>query len=423
VASRRRQTNSEPSPLGAGAARNPKPEGVLGVWLVGAYGGLATTVITGAHAVAAGLADTTGLATETEPLRQLHLQPLGALRFGGHDIRETNVLDSVRELQRENGTIPVGWLERLARPLRAIDKDITTGTVINCGRAIRALRGSAPPRDRLSLRAVVRSIENDVRGFMRRHRLTRVVAVNVASTEPLLPLGPAHRSLAQLERAIDQDRRGSVRASLLYSYAFARLGLPYIQFTASNAALVPAVTELFDRAGAPYAGFDGKSGETLVKSALAPMFRHRNLRVLTWQGYNLLGDRDGVVLANARNRHAKVATKDSILSRVLGYPLHTHVAIDFVPSLKDHKTAWDFVHFEGFLGFRMAMQFTWQGCDAILAAPLVLDLIRLADFAARCGERGALAHLAPYFKHPLGCAAQDLPTQWRMLLDYAATRI
>jgi myo-inositol-1-phosphate synthase len=181
---------------------------------------------------------------------------------------------------------------------------------------------------------------------------------------------------------------------------------------------VPAIRELFAESGAPYMGSDGKTGETLVKSALAPMFKYRDLRVLTWQGYNILGDRDGRVLADRSNKRAKVASKDALLPSILGYPLHTHVGIDFVPSLDDLKTAWDFIHFEGFLGFRMALQFIWQGCDSILAAPLVLDMVRFADLAARRGESGSMPHLACFFKQPVGVGEHDLHHQWHLLVEY-----
>ena len=165
-------------------------------------------------------------------------------------------------------------------------------------------------------------------------------------------------------------------------------------------------------------GADGKTGETLVKSSLAPMFKYRNLNVLSWQGYNILGDRDGVVLANAENKQAKVESKDGLLSKILGYPLHTHVGIDYVPSLNDLKTAWDFIHFQGFLGYKMSMQFTWQGCDAILAAPIVIDMVRLADLAQRRGETGPMRHLSCFFKSPIDVDQHDLHLQWHLLTDY-----
>jgi myo-inositol-1-phosphate synthase len=306
----------------------------------------------------------------------------------------------------------------MAGELEAIDGDIKLGTAMNCGATILRLRGSPVPGDRRTLRQVIAGIEQDLRGFQRRHRLQRLVVVNVASTEPLLRLGRDHQSLRQLDACLDADRQQRVRASLLYAYAAANLGLPFIHFTASNAALVPAIEELFAARQVPYMGYDGKTGETLVKSALASMFTYRHLQVLSWQGYNMLGDRDGAVLADRANKQAKVETKDSLLQSILGYPLHTHVGIDYVPSLADLKTAWDFIHFQGFLDYRMSLQFTWQGCDSILAAPIVLDMIRFADLAKRRGESGRLRHLACYFKHPLGVEQQDLHRQWSLLTDY-----
>ena len=222
--------------------------------------------------------------------------------------------------------------------------------------------------------------------FRERNRLENVIVLNLASTEPLVEQRPEHESLEALNEALSDDRREVVRASTLYSYAAADLGFAFINFTPSNACLPLAIEQLFNERGSVYMGSDGKTGETLVKSALAPMFKYRNLRVLSWQGYNILGDRDGRVLANEKNKAAKVSTKDSLLPKILGYPLHTHVGIDFVPSLSDFKTAWDFIHFLGFLDTKMSLQFTWQGNDSILAAPLVLDMVRFADFARRQGE-------------------------------------
>lgn len=166
-------------------------------------------------------------------------------------------------------------------------------------------------------------------------------------------------------------------------------------------------------------GNDGKTGETLVKSALAPLFVCRNLEVLSWEGFNILGNMDGAVLENSANRESKIKTKDGVLSRILGYTPHSRVRIDYVPSLDDQKTAWDFVHFRGFLGTKMNVQFIWQGYDSLLAAPLVIDLVRFAEFAARNGESGLMPHLASYFKEPLGVDEYRLQQQFEMLLDYA----
>jgi len=393
------------------------PNGRLGVWIFGAYGGLATTLVVGARAVARGLREPRGLVTETAAVRGVPLQPIADLVFGGHEIRRSSYGEQAEEIRRLNGTLPEDLLRALRKDLDAASRNVVPGVLANAGAAIHGLATERSPKRR-SLRAMVDQVRRDIQAFAKKHRLDRVVCVNLTSTEPPLAAKPAHRSLAAFDRALDRDEIGAVRPSALYAYAAASLGLPLVHFTPSNAALLPAIRELFAATGAPWMGSDGKTGETLVKSALAPMFKYRDLRVLTWQGYNILGDRDGRVLGNEANKKAKVATKDALLPSILGYPLHTHVGIDFVPSLHDLKTAWDYVHFEGFLGFKMAMQFVWQGCDSILAAPLVLDLVRFADLAARRGESGPLSHLACFFKKPFDVAEHDLHRQWQMLVDY-----
>ena len=156
------------------------------------------------------------------------------------------------------------------------------------------------------------------------------------------------------------------------------------------------------------------------KSVLAPMFKCRNLEVMSWEGFNILGNMDGQVLDHAENRKSKIKTKDSILPKILGYSPHSKVHINYVPSLGDQKTAWDFIHFKGFLGARMSLQFTWQGFDSALAAPLILDLVRLAELAHRRGESGLMIHLASYFKDPLGVPEQSFAHQFDMLENYVS---
>ncbi len=411
-------------PLAKTPRKPSRPKRRVGVWLFGAYGGLATTLVVGARAIARGLAAPQGLATETDLCRGLPLAPLDGLVFGGHEMRDGDWLGSAREIAAQNGSLSTSLLQALAADLRAQSKNVRKGALVNAGRTIERVvgAGAAAGRKRATLRQEATRLQRDLSDFARRHKLDEVVCVNLTSTEPQLELGPAHRTLAAFERALDKDDRRQVRSSSLYAYAAGSLGLPFVHFTPSNATLVPAIRELFETTGAPFAGMDGKTGETLVKSALAPMFKMRSLRVLSWQGYNILGDRDGAVLADADNKESKVKTKDALLQQILGYPLHSHVGIDYVPSLHDHKTAWDFIHFEGFLGHRMSMQFIWQGCDAILAAPLVLDLVRFLDFASQLGESGAQEHLACYFKKPLGEPPADLHAQWRLLTDYVAAR-
>ena len=203
-----------------------------------------------------------------------------------------------------------------------------------------------------------------------------------------------------------------------YAYAAIDMGYPYINFTPSVGSEIPAIKQLALEKGVPHMGKDGKTGETLVKSVLAPMFKHRNFKVLSWAGFNILGDRDGQILDDPKNKATKIRSKDKTLNSVFDYPVFSRVGIEYVPSLHDWKTAWDHIHFKGFLDTKMIMQFIWQGCDAILAAPLALDLVRLADFAKKNNEKGLMPHLACFFKSPLEVDEFDFFKQYDMLIDY-----
>ncbi|MHC4943394.1 MAG: inositol-3-phosphate synthase [Planctomycetota bacterium] len=389
-----------------------------GVWIFGAKGGLATTVMVGARAIAKGLTSACGLVTEKEDLAGLNLAEMDALVFGGHEIRSISLYDSAYEIYKETGSINFEILHKLQAEIEAMGEEINPGLCINGGHAVEKIADEAFIFKPASLRDAVIRIEEDIESFRKRNDLGCVIAVNLASTEPILEPSDALADLDGLERIIDENRRDEVRSSLLYAYAAIKGGCAYINFTPSNAALVPAIEALAKEHRVPYMGSDGKTGETLVKSALAPMFKYRNLKVLSWQGYNILGDRDGLILSDEDHRAAKVRSKDHLLSKILGYPLHTHVGIDFVDSLKDLKTAWDFIHFKGFMDFKMSMQFIWQGCDAILAAPLVLDMVRFADYALRKKEWGPMIQLSSFFKSPLGVEEHDLHFQFHALLDY-----
>ena len=162
-------------------------------------------------------------------------------------------------------------------------------------------------------------------------------------------------------------------------------------------------------------GCDGKTGETLLKSVLAPMFARRNLQVMSWVGHNIFGNMDGQVLDDPVNKQTKVASKDHLLAEILGYQPQTLVSIEYIESLGDWKTAWDHIHFAGFLGTPMTLQFIWQGCDSLLAAPLVLDLVRFTELARRRGETGRLTFLASFFKSPYGVTEQRFDRQFQTL--------
>src|SRR5207237_6697189 len=132
-------------------------------------------------------------------------------------------------------------------------------------------------------------------------------------------------------------------------------------------------------------------------------------------GHNTLGNRDGQVLADPKNKASKLKSKDALLAELLGYKPQSHVSIEYIESLDDWKTAWDHIHFSGFLDTKMTLQFTWQGCDSVLAAPLVIDLARLLLLAQRRGEVGVLPAAACFFKSLLGAEQRNLNEQFQML--------
>jgi myo-inositol-1-phosphate synthase len=391
----------------------------VGVWIVGALGSIASTLLAGALAMRQGMADSRGMVTTTEPFAGIGLADVGALEFGGCDVRKGSLKNSVCEVLATTGAIPGLDLNRFEEDLARIERSIRPGTLRNCGQAIRAL-GSDPVDSCLSLREEISTIISYLDEFKSDFDLDEVVVVNLASTEPMLQLDDFHQNLQAFESQLDINRDGAVRAGTIYAYAAIACGCPYINFTPSNGALFPAMVQLAEAHGVPVMGNDGKTGETLIKSALAPMFTCRDLEVLSWEGFNILGNLDGRILDNPENRESKIKTKDKVLSQILGYAPHTSVHIDYVPSLSDQKTAWDFIHFRGFLGAKMSLQFLWQGYDSLLAAPLVLDLVRLADLAKVRGESGLMRHLACFFKDPLEVNEHGLYEQFQLLMEYAS---
>ena len=389
-----------------------------GVWLVGARGNVATTAMTGARAIARGETDATGMVTAREPYSDLDLPAVESLVFGGHDIRETPIRESARRLS-ESGVPDPATLEAVADDLDAIDDRIETGTAANCGRAVTDLADEETLDERHTVGEVVGQIRDDYETFRHDHDLDRLVVVNVASTEPTPEDPDRYDTREAFERAVEADD-ADLPASSLYAYAALVEGHPYVNFTPSVGSALGGLREMADEEGIPHMGRDAKTGETLVKSALAPMFAGRNLRVLSWEGHNILGNADGQVLEDEANEAGKLASKGDVLDGILPDIGHNRVRIDYTPSLGDWKTAWDYVHFEGFLDTEMTMQFTWEGSDSALAAPLVLDLVRLLAHADESGEAGLQTQLASFFKAPLGVEEHDLSRQFELLDDYVA---
>ena len=396
--------------------QNEKRGGRLGVWIVGARGSISTCLLYGLHGLREGLLEPTGLVTERAPLTELGLRPFEDIVLGGHDVCTRPLSQSARELI-ENGILRPALVEACARPAAAFEARLRAGPLDTPDVGMADLDPRSARLGGGSSREQVAAIRADIEEFRTRENLERVVVVNLASTEAWREEQPEWQSLAAFEKAIEEGR--SQPASMLYAHAAFLSGCPFVNFTPNRGSSAPALREEARKLGLPHCGNDGKTGETLVKTVLAPMFAARNLKVLSWQGYNMLGNRDGEVLSDGAHKLSKVRNKNEALRSLLGNEdLHTHVGIDYVPSLQDWKTAWDFVHFEGFLGTRMTLQFTWSASDSALAAPLVLDLVRLADHAHARREGGEMSHTACFFKAPLGGGTHDFLQQHQVLLDY-----
>jgi len=390
-----------------------------GLWLIGAAGGVAATAILGLEAIRRKLASPVGLIGHLSPFAELGLTPLDRWVVGGHEIREAAIEDTALDMHRR-ASVFSPELMAVCRPwLRRCDREIRDGRLAHCGQAVDALATRPGIHRRESAAASVERLTDDLASFRRRHRLSRLVVVNVASTEPPFPTGRIHERWDRLAAALARKGGSPLPASSLYAVAAIEAGASYINFTPSLGIDVPALRHRAADRGIAYMGADGKTGETLMKSVLAPLFAARNLRVLSWVGHNIFGNRDGIVLDDPANKAAKLRSKDHLVSDILGYSPQTLVSIEYIRSLDDSKTAWDHIHFEGFLGTRMVLQFTWQGCDSLLAAPLVLDLARLTERAARDGESGPLVQLAGFFKSPMGVAEQSFARQNEALLAWA----
>ncbi|GGS90012.1 inositol-3-phosphate synthase [Streptomyces cinerochromogenes] len=358
----------------------PEAGSRTGVWFVGARGSVAATAIGGCAAVAAGLWPPTGRATETPPFAESRLPSLSSFVFGGHDTVDCPLSEKAESLVAE-GVLPHGLPPTVCAALAAADAEIRIGGPL--------------PADRRGEEELIAGFAADITGFAGRCGAARTVVVHVA------PAGDAR-----------------LPPSSLYAAAALRAGCPDVDFTPS---LGPRHTTLRAAAGdtaVPYAGREGKTGQTLLRAVLAPMFQQHALVVRTWSGTNLLGGGDGAALADPGAAAVKSAGENRTLHDTLGSLPEGKVHIDDGPVLGDWKTAWDHIAFDGFLGARMSLQTIWQGCDSALAAPLVLDLARLLARAHEAGLTGPRPELGFYFKDPDG-GSSALADQYTALSGFA----
>lgn len=382
----------------------------LGAAIVGLGGAVATTAVAGVELLKLGISGRDGLplASRTD------LVPYEEMVFGGWDISA----DDLAKAAHLHGVLEPAQIEAAAPRLQQLKPWPAVADTEYC----RAVTGAnVLPID--SLRERTERIREDLRRFRDDEGLDEVVVVNLASTERLPdPASPALASPEAFEIALDTGDE-AITPAMLYAYAALREGMPYLNFTPSCGADTPALMRLAEEQGVPIAGKDGKTGQTLVKTVLAPALRSRALRVEGWYSTNLLGNRDGRALEDPDSLASKMATKKSVLDEVLGYPVEDHqVRIEFYRPRGDEKEAWDNIDLVGFLGRRMQMKIDFLCRDSVLAAPLVLELVRLLAEARRRGESGVQEQLGFFFKAPMtsdgGVPEHALHVQERTLLDW-----
>jgi len=189
---------------------------------------------------------------------------------------------------------------------------------------------------------------------------------------------------------------------MLYAYAAISEQIPYGNFTPSLAADIPALVEFAENKQVPVAGKDGKTGQTMIKSVLAPAFKTRALKVEGWYSTNILGNRDGLALSDADSLASKVKTKSGLLDDILGYAVEDHIVdIRYYRPRGDNKEAWDNIDLTGFLGQSMQLKVNFLCKDSILAAPLAIEIARCLDLAKQRNEKGVLDQISIFFKMPM----------------------
>lgn len=413
---------SPPSPSPA-AQGKPARSRRLGLVIQGVGGAVATTAAAGLALLRRGLIDTTGLplarlqARNPEAFAGSPLADYAQISIAGWDICGDDMLSAARQ----HAVLPAEMLTAVAEELAAIRPWQAISTAQFASSALR----SDHVRAGTSHRQAIDHIADDLARHRRERELDGLVMINLSSTEPPPSSAECFQSLESLERALDADDE-RISASFLYAYAAITSGVPHVNFTPSRVTDWPAMLTLAQRRGVPICGKDGKTGQTFLKTVLAPAFRDRDLRVEGWFSTNLLGNRDGQVLADPRTVQSKLTTKTDVLEAILGYAVADHqVHIHYYPPRGDAKEAWDNIDLVGFAGERMQVKINFLCRDSILAAPLVLDLGRLADLAQLRGEAGAIAALGVFFKsliNPPGGATGDFAVQQAQFEAWLGTK-
>jgi myo-inositol-1-phosphate synthase len=381
----------------------------LGIAVVGLGGAVGSTMAAGIELLKKGAVDTNGL-----PLAELKVEGLADytdIVFAGWDLfgdhlakaaEEHDVLTHKQFVAAEDGL-------RNIKPWPAIGDPKFLSNIDGANTL-----GKGPHRE------IIEKLRANLRDFI--PTCDSVVVINLASTEKLAVEGnEIFNSLSSFEKALD-DNSPDISPAMLYAYAAMTKGIPYGNFTPSVAADIPALIELAELRKVPIAGKDGKTGQTFIKTVIAPALKSRSLKVEGWYSTNILGNRDGLALSNEDSLASKVKTKSSVLDDILGYPVEDHlVDIRYYRPRGDNKEAWDNIDIAGFLGQPMQLKVNFLCKDSILAAPLAIEIARCLDLAKQRGESGIQEQLSVFFKLPMsksGKPEQAFHKQEEMLLSW-----
>ncbi len=389
-----------------------EPKGKLGVMLPG-LGAVGTTVIAGTELVRNGFAKPIGSLTQMGTIRLgkrtenrvpkikdfVPLADLKDLVFTGWDIFPVNAYESALNagvLKKEDLDKVRPQLEAV-RPLKAVFDNYY----------VKRLNGPNVKKGNSKMH-LAEQLMDDMANFKKEHNLSRIVIVWCASTEIYMEPGPEHETIESFEKALKENHR-AIAPSMIYAYAALQSGIPFANGAPNLTHDIPALNELAKQKGVPIAGKDFKSGQTFMKTLLAPGIKARLLGMTGWFSDNILGNRDGEVLDDPESFKTKEVTKLSVLDYILQpqlYPdlysdIYHKVRINYYPPRGDNKEGWDNIDIFGWLGYPMQIKINFLCRDSILAAPIVLDLALFMDMAQRTKMKGIQEWLSFYFKSPI----------------------
>ena len=386
--------------------------GRLGILLAG-LGAVSTTLIAGVHAIRKGLAAPTGSLTQMGTIRLgkrtdgrsplisdfVPLAGLDDLVFGGWDIFEDNCYQAACEAQ----VLRRELLDQVRTELEAVQP----WPAVFDQSYVKKLHGPNV-KTGASKRDLAEQLRDDIRRFRDAQDVERLVLIWCGSTEVYMEEASVHQTLDAFERGLEVSDP-AIPSSMIYAYAALKEGIPYANAAPNLSADVPALEELALQTGSPLAGKDLKTGQTLMKTMVAPGLKARLLGVSGWYSTNILGNRDGEVLDDPESFKTKEESKKSVLDHILQpelYPtlyddLHHVVRINYYPPRGDNKEGWDNIDLVGWLDYPMQLKINFLCRDSILAAPIVLDVALFLDLAARAGMSGIQEWLSFYFKSPI----------------------